>query len=55
MSLLLAGTSYGTAVEWMDSKSDEANLWERMMNHHNEWVEDVIHLRMLLMAKSMSK
>nr|XP_023690825.1 synaptotagmin-like protein 2 isoform X3 [Paramormyrops kingsleyae] len=49
------GTSYGTAVEWMDSKSDEANLWERMMNHHNEWVEDVLHLRMLLMAKSMSK
>ncbi|XP_048873489.1 synaptotagmin-like protein 2 isoform X1 [Brienomyrus brachyistius] len=49
------GTSYGTAVEWMDSKSDEANLWERMMNHHNEWVDDVLHLRMLLMAKSMSK
>ncbi|KAM3868716.1 uncharacterized protein sytl2a [Diretmus argenteus] len=49
------GKSYGAEVAWMDSTTDEASLWERMMQSHAEWVEDVLPLRMLLMAKSMSK
>lgn len=50
-----AGKSYGAEVGWMDSTTAEARLWERMMQSHSEWVEDVIPLRMLLMAKGMSK
>ncbi|XP_029106875.1 synaptotagmin-like protein 2 isoform X5 [Scleropages formosus] len=49
------GKSYGAPVDWMDCSSDEAALWERMMDCHNEWVEDVLPLRMLVMARSMSK
>ncbi|XP_065115017.1 synaptotagmin-like protein 2 isoform X2 [Paramisgurnus dabryanus] len=45
------GKSYGADVDWMDSSSDEAALWEKMMQSHNEWVEGVLPLRMLLMAK----
>ncbi|KAG9351533.1 hypothetical protein JZ751_022784 [Albula glossodonta] len=49
------GKSYGAVVDWMDSNSDEAMLWERMMDSHNEWVEDVLPLRMLIMARGMLK
>ncbi|XP_045573280.1 synaptotagmin-like protein 2 isoform X10 [Salmo salar] len=49
------GKSYGLEVDWMDSTSEEASLWERMMHSHNEWVEDVIPLRMLIMARDLSK
>ncbi|KAM9499640.1 synaptotagmin-like protein 2 isoform 11-T11 [Salvelinus alpinus] len=49
------GKSYGLEVDWMDSTSEEASLWERMMHSHNEWVEDVIPLRMLIMARGLSK
>ncbi|XP_071378411.1 synaptotagmin-like protein 2 isoform X7 [Centroberyx affinis] len=49
------GKSYGAEVAWMDSTTDEANLWERMMQSQGEWVEDVLPLRMLVMAKSVSK
>uniref|UniRef100_UPI0037E8F903 uncharacterized protein sytl2a isoform X2 n=1 Tax=Semicossyphus pulcher TaxID=241346 RepID=UPI0037E8F903 len=49
------GKSYGVEVAWMDSTADEANLWQRMLQAEGEWVEDVLPLRMLLMAKSMSK
>uniref|UniRef100_A0A8C9RU78 Synaptotagmin-like protein 2 n=1 Tax=Scleropages formosus TaxID=113540 RepID=A0A8C9RU78_SCLFO len=45
------GKSYGAPVDWMDCSSDEAALWERMMDCHNEWVEDVLPLRMLVMAR----
>nr|XP_055064274.1 synaptotagmin-like protein 2 isoform X5 [Misgurnus anguillicaudatus] len=45
------GKSYGAEVDWMDSNSAEAALWEKMMQSHNEWVEGVLPLRMLLMAK----
>ncbi|NXP70111.1 SYTL2 protein, partial [Ramphastos sulfuratus] len=41
------GKSYGTAVDWMDSTSDETALWEKMMKSPNRWVEDVLPLRML--------
>ncbi|KAJ8399033.1 hypothetical protein AAFF_G00417000 [Aldrovandia affinis] len=34
------GKSYGAVVDWMDSNSNEATLWERMIDSHNEWVED---------------
>lgn len=47
----LPGKSYGADVDWMDSNSAEAALWEKMMQSHNEWVEGVLPLRMLLMAK----
>ncbi|XP_056140705.1 synaptotagmin-like protein 2 isoform X4 [Lampris incognitus] len=49
------GKSYGAEVAWMDSTTNEAYLWQRMMQSHGEWVEDVLPLRMLVMAKSMSK
>ncbi|XP_029527469.1 synaptotagmin-like protein 2 isoform X5 [Oncorhynchus nerka] len=49
------GKSYGLEVDWMDSTSEEASLWERMMHSHNEWVEDIIPLRMLIMARGVSK
>ncbi|XP_035864643.1 synaptotagmin-like protein 2 isoform X4 [Sander lucioperca] len=49
------GKSYGFNVVWMDSTTDEANVWQRMLQSDGEWVEDVLPLRMLVMAKSMSK
>ncbi|KAM9846914.1 uncharacterized protein sytl2a isoform 2-T3 [Aulostomus maculatus] len=49
------GTSYSVRVDWMDSTSGEAHLWERMLRSDGEWVEGVLPLRMLVMAKSMSK
>uniref|UniRef100_A0A7N8YLU9 Synaptotagmin-like 2a n=1 Tax=Mastacembelus armatus TaxID=205130 RepID=A0A7N8YLU9_9TELE len=49
------GKSYGVEVVWMDSTADEANLWKQMLVSDGEWVEDVLPLRMLVMAKSMSK
>ncbi|KAG7471332.1 hypothetical protein MATL_G00123460 [Megalops atlanticus] len=49
------GKSYGAVVDWMDSNAAEASLWERMMDSPNEWVEDVLPLRMLTMAKNVWK
>ncbi|XP_069495910.1 synaptotagmin-like protein 2 isoform X22 [Ambystoma mexicanum] len=46
-----SGKSYGTPVDWMDSTSYEASLWKRMMNSPDQWVEDTLQLRMLMMAK----
>ncbi|XP_068440274.1 synaptotagmin-like protein 2 [Clinocottus analis] len=46
------GRSYGALVHWMDSTPDEAALWERMMATPNEWVEDVLPLRVLNSAKT---
>uniref|UniRef100_H3C3P9 Synaptotagmin-like protein 2 n=1 Tax=Tetraodon nigroviridis TaxID=99883 RepID=H3C3P9_TETNG len=45
------GKSYGVDVAWMDSTSDEADLWQRMLQSVGEWVEDILPLRMLMMAK----
>ncbi|XP_069734450.1 synaptotagmin-like protein 2 isoform X2 [Phaenicophaeus curvirostris] len=45
------GKSYGTAVDWMDSTSDESALWKKMMNSPNTWIEDTLPLRMLMVAK----
>uniref|UniRef100_A0A671N1E5 Synaptotagmin-like protein 2 n=1 Tax=Sinocyclocheilus anshuiensis TaxID=1608454 RepID=A0A671N1E5_9TELE len=45
------GKSYGTEVNWMDSNVAEAALWERMMQFPNEWVEDIVPLRMMVMAR----
>lgn len=50
-----AGKSYGVDVVWMDSTAEEAHLWQRMLCSDGEWVEDVLPLRMLMMAKGMSK
>ncbi|XP_072302934.1 synaptotagmin-like protein 2 isoform X1 [Eucyclogobius newberryi] len=49
------GKSYGVGVNWMDSTTSEANLWQRMLDSDGEWVEDILPLRMFLMAKTMSK
>lgn len=35
----------------MDSNVAEAALWERMMQFANEWVEDILPLRMMVMAR----
>ncbi|XP_029335461.1 synaptotagmin-like protein 2 isoform X6 [Mus caroli] len=45
------GKSYGTEVDWMDSTSEEIALWEKMVNSPNTWVEAMLPLRMLLIAK----
>ncbi|KAG7237383.1 hypothetical protein INR49_032428 [Caranx melampygus] len=49
------GKSYGVEAVWMDSTAEEAHLWQRMLRSDGEWVEDVLPLRMLMMAKGMSK
>ncbi|XP_030263737.1 synaptotagmin-like protein 2 isoform X2 [Sparus aurata] len=48
------GRSYGSVVDWMDSTPYEAALWERMRTTPNEWVEDVLPLRVLNSAKLLS-
>ncbi|XP_067084683.1 synaptotagmin-like protein 2 [Osmerus mordax] len=50
-----SGRSYGADVAWMDSTEEEARLWERMMQAQSEWVEAVLPLRMLLMARAGAK
>ncbi|XP_072248392.1 uncharacterized protein sytl2b isoform X2 [Leuresthes tenuis] len=49
------GRSYEALVDWMDSGPYEVALWERMIASQNEWVEDVLPLRMLNSAKSAFK
>ncbi|XP_038550040.1 synaptotagmin-like protein 2 isoform X1 [Micropterus salmoides] len=49
------GRSYGAAVDWMDSTPYEVALWERMKATPNEWVEDVLPIRMLSSAKTAFK
>ncbi|KAJ7995505.1 hypothetical protein DPEC_G00245280 [Dallia pectoralis] len=46
------GRSYGAAVDWMDSNPEEVKLWERMMSSPNEWVAEVLPLRMLTAVKT---
>ncbi|MEE6473088.1 hypothetical protein FKM82_009838, partial [Ascaphus truei] len=46
-----SGKSYGTAVDWMDSSTDEVAMWEGMMSTPNTWIEAMLPLRMLKMAK----
>ncbi|KAM6907133.1 synaptotagmin-like protein 2 [Xenentodon cancila] len=48
------GKSYGVNVVWMDSTTQEVNIWQRMLQFGGEWVEDVLPLRMLESARSMS-
>ncbi|XP_026129489.1 synaptotagmin-like protein 2 isoform X1 [Carassius auratus] len=45
------GKSNGTEVNWMDSNVAEAALWERMMQSPDEWVEDILPLRLMVMAR----
>ncbi|XP_070221343.1 synaptotagmin-like protein 2 isoform X8 [Bos mutus] len=45
------GKSYGTEVDWMDSTSEEVALWEKMVKSPNTWIEAILPLRMLLIAK----
>ncbi|KAG7279051.1 hypothetical protein CRUP_031687 [Coryphaenoides rupestris] len=47
------GRSYGAVVNWMDSSPYEAALWERMMASANEWVEELLPLRILTSAKTL--
>uniref|UniRef100_A0A3Q2C783 Synaptotagmin-like protein 2 n=1 Tax=Cyprinodon variegatus TaxID=28743 RepID=A0A3Q2C783_CYPVA len=47
------GKSYGVDVAWMDSTTTEVNLWNKMLHSNGEWVEDVLPLRMLVMAKGL--
>ncbi|XP_053501021.1 synaptotagmin-like protein 2 isoform X5 [Ictalurus furcatus] len=45
------GKSHGTDVKWMDSNTAESALWRKMIESKNEWVEDTVPLRMLIMAR----
>lgn len=49
------GLSYGAKVNWMDSTAKEVVLWQRMMESPNEWVEDVVPLRLMTTAKNTFK
>nr|XP_055052276.1 uncharacterized protein sytl2b isoform X2 [Misgurnus anguillicaudatus] len=49
------GKSYGALVSWMDSTPEEVDLWRRMMEAPNEWVEDILPLRMLATDKKSWK
>lgn len=49
------GRSYGALVDWMDSTPYEVALWDRMKASPNEWVEDVLPLRMLNSSKAAFK
>ncbi|KAL7401403.1 hypothetical protein ABVT39_027591 [Epinephelus coioides] len=49
------GKSYGASVDWMDSTPHEAALWERMMATPNQWVEDILPLRVLNSSKTTFK
>ncbi|KAK3550421.1 hypothetical protein QTP86_025154 [Hemibagrus guttatus] len=44
------GKSHGSEVKWMDSNSAESALWRRMIESTNQWIEETIPLRMLIMA-----
>ncbi|KAM4794733.1 synaptotagmin-like protein 2 isoform 2-T2 [Rhinophrynus dorsalis] len=46
-----SGKSYGTAVDWMDSTPEESTTWGKMISSPNTWIEAVLPLRMLKMAK----
>ncbi|KAF4081966.1 hypothetical protein AMELA_G00146420 [Ameiurus melas] len=45
------GKSHSTEVKWMDSNIAESALWRKMIESKNEWVEDTVPLRMLIMAR----
>nr|XP_057943519.1 synaptotagmin-like protein 2 isoform X2 [Doryrhamphus excisus] len=49
------GKSYGIDAVWMDSTTEEANLWKRMLQSDGQWVEDILPLRMLVITKCRSK
>ncbi|XP_049433079.1 synaptotagmin-like protein 2 isoform X3 [Epinephelus fuscoguttatus] len=49
------GKSYGASVDWMDSTPHEVALWERMMATPNQWVEDILPLRVLNSSKTSFK
>ncbi|XP_034557496.1 synaptotagmin-like protein 2 [Notolabrus celidotus] len=49
------GKSYGAQVDWMDSTPHEVALWDRMKATPNEWVEEVLPLRMVNSAKTAFK
>ncbi|XP_077163431.1 synaptotagmin-like protein 2 [Paroedura picta] len=41
------GSSYGIAVDWMDSTQEEMAFWQEMMTTANEWIEGTLPLRSL--------
>ncbi|XP_053129302.1 synaptotagmin-like protein 2 [Hemicordylus capensis] len=41
------GSSYGIAVDWMDSTQEEVAFWQEMMTTANEWIEASLPLRSL--------
>ncbi|XP_061454599.1 synaptotagmin-like protein 2 [Rhineura floridana] len=41
------GSSYGIAVDWMDSTQEEVAFWQEMMATANEWIEGSLPLRSL--------
>ncbi|XP_032993396.1 synaptotagmin-like protein 2 [Lacerta agilis] len=41
------GSSYGIAVDWMDSTQEEVAFWQEMMMTPNEWIEGSLPLRSL--------
>ncbi|KAH0630940.1 hypothetical protein JD844_004324 [Phrynosoma platyrhinos] len=43
----LQGSSYGIAVDWMDSTQEEVAFWQEMMSMANEWIEGSLPLRSL--------
>ncbi|XP_060612212.2 synaptotagmin-like protein 2 [Anolis sagrei] len=47
------GSSYGIAVDWMDSTQEEVAFWQEMMSTANEWIEGSLPLRSLAGRKKL--
>ncbi|XP_054852322.1 synaptotagmin-like protein 2 [Eublepharis macularius] len=47
------GSSYGIAVDWMDSTQEEVAFWQEMMTTANEWIEGTLPLRSLAGKKKL--
>lgn len=42
---LMAGESYGEAVTWMDSTSEEVAVWTSMISNPNHWIDATLPIR----------
>ncbi|XP_042335780.1 synaptotagmin-like protein 2 isoform X2 [Sceloporus undulatus] len=47
------GSSYGIAVDWMDSTQEEVAFWQEMMSMSNEWIEGSLPLRSLARRRKL--
>ena len=46
------GSSYGLQVPWMDSTSEERQLWQTLLERPCEWVDGLLPLRTNLVPRT---